>query len=180
MFMGIKIILTESQVRRVHEQVSQEIEEMGKANLSCTDTDFSDLMDFLDGKDSKKIGFETYVVKVDDNTVAIKHYRTNIITIDATNIMTLDTNGWRSTTSKDRLNQFINCNRASINQKKGVWYIHGSNGSFEYEDGVEVHNNGYIITPSEKKAEQTNFKEKPHIYGDDSKIDPELRDLYGL
>ena len=177
--MGIKLILTENQLRTLDEQLSQEMRE-GSANLSCTDINYHELDQYLGNKNDRKIGFETIVHRVDDYEIAIKHYRTNILVVDATNIVTINTNGWKTKTTKDRLNQFLNCMRVGIAQKKGEWFIHGSNGSFPYEDGTEVHGGGYILTPSEKKAEQTNLKDKPHIYGDDSEIDPEQRDLYGL
>jgi hypothetical protein len=169
--MGIKLILTESQMRRLDEQMSQEMQEFGGANLSCTDLNYSALDDYLDNKDAKKIGFETYIVRIDDYEIAIKHYRTNIMVIDVTNTITIDAGGYRTKTTKDRLNQFLRCRGAQISQKKGNWYIHGSNGDFEFVDGTEIHGDGYVVLPKEKGEKRND---------DDLDIDQGHEDLYGL
>ena len=104
--MGIKLILTENQLRTLDEQLSQEMRE-GSANLSCTDINYHELDQYLGNKNDRKIGFETIVHRVDDYEIAIRHYRTNILVVDATNIVTINTNGWTTKTTKDRLNQFL-------------------------------------------------------------------------
>jgi hypothetical protein len=169
--MGIKVILTESQMHKIDEQMSQEMQEFGGANLSCTNLNYSALDEYLGNKEAKKIGFETYIERIDDYEIAIKHYRTNIMLVDVTNIITINTKGWRSKTTKDRLNQFLHCRGVQITQKKGEWYLHGSNGDFPYKDGVEVHTDGYVIFPGEKKYNNSN---------DDLDIDPEHQELYGI
>jgi hypothetical protein len=91
--------------------------------------------------------------------------------IDVTNTITIDAGGYRTKTTKDRLNQFLRCRGVQISQKKGIRYIHGSNGDFEFVDGTEIHGDGYVVLPKEKGEKRND---------DDLDIDQGHEDLYGL
>lgn len=66
--MGIKLILTENQLRTLDEQLSQEMRE-GSANLSCTDINYHELDQYLGNKndrklDSKLLYIESMIMKL--------------------------------------------------------------------------------------------------------------------
>ena len=181
--MGIKIVLTESQVANLEKTVGKvEVTEIGKVNLSCTDLSFRGLMDFLDGKNEKKLGHNTWVLKtVDYNTkedaVAVKYHGTKIITVNPENVVTLDTGTWETNTTKDRLNQFLSCRNIHIYQKKHKWYINTRYGVFDYEDGMQVLPDGQVYIPGEVDPS------KVQSYLDRAKsldIDPKYKELYGI
>lgn len=169
--MGIKIALTESQIERLQNKVGNLPINEGKVNLACRYIDFESLDEELGSKQMKKIGYETVIRRIDDFTIGVRYHSTDILKVDPTNIVKLNTGGWDTPTTKDRLNQFLSCLGVHIYQKKHVWYIVGDNGTFEYSDGTEVHPGGYVVTPK-GKAKSTN--------NNNLEIDPALRKLYGM
>jgi hypothetical protein len=168
--MGIKIVLSESQIDRLQNKVGNLPINEGRVNLACRYTDFESLDEELGSKQMKKIGYETVIRRVDDFTIGVRYHSTDIIRVDPTNIITLNNGGWGTPTTKDRLNQFLNCLSARIYQKKGTWYIVGDNGTFEFVNGIQVHPGGYVVLPKGKTG-STNK---------DLEIDPALRKLYGI
>jgi hypothetical protein len=171
MIMGMNIILTEQQIENLQAKVGGLPINEGKVNLACRYIDFESLDEELGEKKIKKIGYETVIRRIDDFTIGVKYHATDIIRVDPTNIVTLSNGGWDTPTTKDRLNQFLNCLSVSIYQKKHVWYIVGDNGTFEFVNGIEVHPGGYIVTPKGKSRTSSSS---------DLNIDPSLKRLYGI
>lgn len=180
--MGIKIILTESQLANLEKRVGEkELGEM-RVGLACTDLSYYGLVDFLGGKPQKKLGNNTIVHMVkpidsDQEKVAVKYHGTNIIMIDSEDVVTLNTGTWTTNTTKDRLNQFLNCRGIYIFQKNHQWYIKNSFGTQEFEDGMEVLPDGQVQIPGQFDPG------KIQTYLDRAKsldIDPKFRELYGL
>lgn len=178
--MGIKIVLTESQVAALEKRVGKAL--IAEANLSCTDLSYGGLRRFLDGREERKLGHNTWVEKVSDygsNEVsyAVKYHRTNILTINSEDIVKLNTGGWETVTTKDRLNQFLRCRNIYISQKKHVWYISTRYGTYEYKDGMLVLPDGQVQIPGEVDPN------KIQTYLDRAKslnIDPKYNELYGI
>ncbi len=171
MIMGMNIILTEQQIENLQAKVGGLPINEGKVNLACRYIDFESLDEELGSKNIKKIGYETVIRRIDDFTIGVKYHATDILKVDPTNIVTLSNGGWDTPTTKDRLNQFLNCLNVRIYQKKGTWYIVGDNGTFEFQNGIEVHPGGYVVIP----------KGKSRTSSDSSlDIDPSLKGLYGI
>lgn len=80
--------------------------------------------------------------------VAIKLHDTDVITVNTSNVYTLNSGGWRTATTKDRINAH---SPAKISQKAGIWYM--SDNSLFY-DGIQVNAAGKIIKP--KSTEESN------------------------
>lgn len=173
--MGIKIVLTEDQAARLQAKVGTKlpINEF-KVNLTCSYLDFDTLDSELGSKDKQKIGNNTFLHRIDDFTLGVKYHNTDIIRIDISNIVKLNTNGWETNTTKDRLNQFLRCRGMGIFQRKNVWYIQSKEaGTVPYVDGMSIHPDGHISSPvSRKKLDNKNI--------DTLDIDPKHRELYGL
>ena len=140
--MGIKLILTEQQVVNLMTKIH-----LNEAYLACTYTDFNDLVDFLKGKESRKIGNNTFVERISDFEIGVRYHRTMIVKMDPTGVLTISTGGWETVTTKDRLNQFLRCRGVSIFQKKGNWYINGTNETLPYQDGMQVLSDGHVSAP---------------------------------
>jgi hypothetical protein len=137
------IIITESQLETLINSTKRLIKE--RVNLSCTSLNYDKLKEELGNRESKKIGHNTLLSKTDINEIGIRYHSTYIIKIDPTNIIKLDTKGWWTPTTKDRLNKFLNCRNVGIYQEKNQWYIRGNNGTFKYDDGIMVTEDGDII-----------------------------------
>lgn len=144
--MGKKIVLTEQQVYKLLE--SMEMDEMGRAKLACTYANFHQVSDYLRGKSSRKIGYETYIEKLSNFEVGIKYHRTHIVKMDVTDVMTISSGGWDTPTTKDRLNQFLSCRGVHIYQKKFEWFIVGTNDTLPFVDGMQVFPNGHVAAPA--------------------------------
>ena len=170
--MGIKLVLTEGQLERLEKSVGKvDLDEWGGANLKCDRMEYEALDAYLGSKLERPIGYETKVIR-DGHDIAIRHYRTNILTIDPTDVIRVNVNGWETKTTKDRLNQLLRCKNVYISQAKGKWTIHGSNDNFPYEDGVEIHHGGYVVLPSRGRRDVSTSIP--------SDIDPKDYELYGI
>jgi hypothetical protein len=145
--MGMKIILTESQYDMLEGRVGRLPLKEGKVNLACTYTDYESLDEELGSKSMKKIGYETVIRRIDDFKIGIRYHNTDIIIVEPTNIIYLNNGGWDTPTTKDRLNQFLRCLGVHIYQKNYEWFISGENGTFPYQNGIEIHPGGYMVLP---------------------------------
>lgn len=98
------------------------------------------------GLDKKKLAANTYLRKVDDSCYVIALHSTDIIYITSRageTIYRLNSGGYQTVTTKDRLNSF---SPARIYQKRGVWYV-GDFGVDDviYFDGIEVDIKGVVV-----------------------------------
>lgn len=100
---------------------------------------YDNLLSTLKGRESKKIANNTYIVKRDNN-LAIRLHQTDVVTFTPNNDMILDSGGWMTATTKDRINNAINEAGKRINQKRGNWFIDG----LKFQDGLTIHSNGKI------------------------------------
>ena len=81
---------------------------------------------------SRKVGNNTYAEILPDGSVGIILHGTNVVRIHHDNSATLNTGGWYSSTTKDRINKY---SPVHVYQRKGEWYL--ENGD-KYTDGVVV------------------------------------------
>lgn len=86
---------------------------------------------------SKFVGNNTVHIKYADGTEAIRLHDTDIVTY-ASNKIILSSGGWRTRTTKDRINDRIYRFGISINQNNNVWYI----GKGVFYDGITFDNEG--------------------------------------
>lgn len=171
--MGIKIVLTESQAERLQAKVGRL--QLTEAKMSCTDLYYSSLSRFIGDKSSKILGNNTVVRRIDADTVAIKYHNTDILTISQDDTIKINTNGYETVTTKDRLNQFLRCKGFYIFQKKGVWYISDRKDTAAYFDGMRISSSGNLIT-ADTRAIKNNILDLIK----NKEIDPKFSDLYGV
>src|SRR5665213_3455922 len=79
-------------------------------------------------KDSRKVANHTYLKRRGED-IALQLHQTDVVTMHPDGSITLDSGGWRTLTTKARINDHYNY----ISQRKGIWYLH--DGSLYY-DGV--------------------------------------------
>lgn len=110
---------------------------------------YNQAIEKLGNKEQKKIANNTYLVRRNDGAVAVRLYATDILTFRPDRTVVLETNGWRSVTTKARLNDYMPVYR--IVQIKGAWYygpydadvregdvIHEVSGNIVRENGAIV------------------------------------------
>ena len=84
------------------------------------------------------------------NTYHIKLHATRIITYYPHGF-TLNSGGWRTSTTKARMNEY---SPAQIWQGKGLWTVHWNGGAYPYADGISFHDSGTVTGAGEDpKAE---------------------------
>ena len=83
-------------------------------------------------RDSRKVGNNTYAEILPDGSVGIMLHSTYVVKIHPDNSATLNSGGWHTSTTKDRINQY---SPVRVYQRKGEWYL--DNGT-PYEDGMVV------------------------------------------
>jgi hypothetical protein len=99
---------------------------------------------FLGKRDSKKLCNNTLLHRIDQDTLAVKLWSTNVITFYRNGNVMLNSGGWETVTTRDRMNSFSGLH-VSFSQKG-----HSVNGCYRYQDGITFNgedclNGSYII-----------------------------------
>lgn len=89
-------------------------------------------------KGSKKLENNTYLERIDYDTIGVKLHATYVVRIHANGTFTLHSGGWQMVTTKDRINGY---SPVRVHAKKRVWYV----GDTRFEEGMRVDSNGKIV-----------------------------------
>jgi hypothetical protein len=101
-------------------------------------------------KVARPVDNNTVARLMDEGMVAIKLHDTDVVTIFSDGRQILNSGGWLSMTTKDRINRY---STASISQRKGVWYINDRDGNETlFYDGMVVDRDGYPLKPRKTAA----------------------------
>jgi len=93
---------------------------------------------------TKKIARKTYLRRQNGDAV-IRFWDTDIITISPDNVYTLNSGGYRTLTTRGRLNSF---SPAIVIPDKGLWYVcDGQTATLRiiFADGIQVNCNGVVL-----------------------------------
>ena len=79
-------------------------------------------------KSAKKIGNNTFYVSYKDGCNAIRLHTTDVVTFRPTGMFFINTGGWKTRTTKDRINLYLayRKQRVRVFQKSGEWYVKDS------------------------------------------------------
>lgn len=106
-------------------------------------------------KSSRPIENNTRVERRDDD-IAIRLHGTDVVTYHKDGSVTLDSGGWLTVTTKNRMNDYLG-GRAYIGSDRGVWYVYRK-GTWErvcrYFDGITVAFDGTILNPQDPSLEE--------------------------
>ena len=92
-------------------------------------------------KQSRKMANHTYLERQGED-IALRLHATDVVTMHADGSITLNSGGWQTVTTKERINNYYHF----ISQKAGIWYM--NDGSLFY-DGVTIDPDGNVINPRE-------------------------------
>jgi hypothetical protein len=90
----------------------------------------------------------------------IRLHSTDVITFDALGGVTLDTGGWLTPTTKDRINQFQTA--ARLHSERGIWYATIGGKRYIYQDGLRIGPRGGVTGhagPAAIKAQRKKTKQ---------------------
>lgn len=111
------------------------------AKLKATPTNYAEALEVLKGRDSMRLGNNTYLV---DNWVfgyiGVRLHNTHIVRFYQDGRVTLHTGGYRTVTTKERINQFIS---GEVLGKDYAWFYQGVREGWyippvEFTEGMEV------------------------------------------
>jgi hypothetical protein len=83
-------------------------------------------------RDTRKVGNNTYAYIQADDSVAIELHGTNVVVIYPDDSVMLNSGGWRTVTTKKRINQY---SPIKVYQKNHEWYLQDG---AEFEDRMVV------------------------------------------
>lgn len=62
---------------------------------------------FLNGRERRKFANNTYFERIDENQIGVKLHRTFVVIISKTEPIVLNTGGWHTLTTRDRINKVL-------------------------------------------------------------------------
>src|SRR5574340_1843996 len=97
-------------------------------------TSYTSLNEQLAGRNaqSRKLANNTYAIRK-ERAIAIRLHNTEIITFHQDGAITFNSGGWRTVTTKARMNEF---SPAIVSQYRGVWSIRMDGMEANYADGI--------------------------------------------
>jgi hypothetical protein len=113
------------------------------AKLKATPKNYAEAAEVLAGCDSIRLGNNTYLERDIMNNITVRLHSTDIVVFHKEGKTTLHTGGYRTVTTKERLNQFI---KGRVYQKDHNWYYVVNRGELgidwskpiDFEEGMEV------------------------------------------
>ena len=95
-----------------------------------------DLRHHLSGHQSRRLAHNTYAELDPDGSVGVRFHTTRILTFHPADTFTVSSGGWRTVTTKQRLNALLPAGYR-IHSNRFAWYITTPEGVFPFEDGDE-------------------------------------------
>lgn len=83
----------------------------------------------------RKVGNNTYAEILYDNSVGIMLHSTYVVKIHEDNTYTLQTGGWQTVTTKDRINQY---SPVRVYQRKYEWFVKINGKEYPFMEGMVV------------------------------------------
>jgi hypothetical protein len=86
---------------------------------------------------TSKLGTVATKVRTENGVTVIRYHQTDVVTVDATHIW-LNANGWRTATTKNRMNQASNQFNLGyrVYQKAGEWFVTYQGETLPFTDGL--------------------------------------------
>lgn len=115
---------------------------------------------------SKKVENNTLRIEYQDGSVGIRLHDTDIITIMEDGRVILDSGGWRTATTKARMNSSLNpyWPTFAICTDSGVWHLYkGAYRLCRFEDGIEISGSGNVKGGSPVTDGKTDRKLKAKV-----------------
>ena len=94
----------------------------------------------LNNRTSRKLENNTYLKRIDENTIGVLLHDTFVVKFTPKTIE-LNSGGWRTPTTKDRINKYGSC---YVSQRNSIWYM--DDNSIFY-DGMLVNDTGKVLKP---------------------------------
>ena len=109
--------------------------------------DYKSITEKLGSRQSRKIANNTYL-KQRGEAIAVMLHETDVVTFEKNGTIILNSGGWKTSTTKDRINQY---SPMIVNQRKGIWYV---NNVTVFFDGITIKNQKILNCSKAPKAKK--------------------------
>lgn len=92
---------------------------------------------FLGNKEKRKLANNTWIVRGGDDSIGVVLHKTTIVRYYPNGTVTLNSGGYRSATTKQRINQLLPAG-VSLSQKDYEWTVVGFGQRIPFEDGMVI------------------------------------------
>lgn len=99
--------------------------------------DYESALELLKSRQSLKVGNNTYLKRLDTNTIALQLHDTYVLMYRVDGTVQLNSGGFKTNTTKKRLNDYSN---VVVRQVKGVWSANGA----PFNDFMVFYNNAVV------------------------------------
>lgn len=99
----------------------------------------------------KKIGNNTWLEKREGDVLALRLHGTDVVTLCPDGQIVLDSGGWKTVTTKDRLNSL---SPARIHSEQGIWYVTYRDRVYVFKDGMVLHPDGTVTGAGEDRGRE--------------------------
>jgi hypothetical protein len=101
---------------------------------------------------------------LEDGNIGIKLHNTIVVIIEPDDSFTLQSGGWQTPTTKDRMNNFMPGGHLGIHQEKSIWYFTSGGGRVAYADGMRIDRSGGITGEGEDPQAKLKLDRKARKY----------------
>lgn len=148
-------------------------------NFTEAATLFNDRLSQGTLKRGVKLGNNTYLTWEDTpekvpGWFGVRLHQTNVVTFHSDGRIVLDSGGWHTVTTKDRMNRAIRSYHSSsswsVYSDRGVWYVATGNYSagtdkrWAYADGITLHLDGSVSGEGEDPRRQQQLRKQARAY----------------
>ncbi len=102
---------------------------------------YQQFADYLGKKQERPLANNTRVRLVEPGKIAVRLHNTDVVVLDELGNVTLNSGGWKTSTTKARINEF---SPVAIWQSKGVWSFNAGGKGYIFADGVTIHSDGSV------------------------------------
>lgn len=136
--------------------------------------DYTSADKFLGSKQERKLGHNTTIYRYDDDSIGVLFHRTTIVRYFPSGEIELNSGGWRTVTTKQRMNQLLPPG-VGVSQRKHEWYA----GDREFYDGMSIRGPEYRSNPRPRRIGKFDDSVSAIIYEFDTDADLSLPDGNG-
>jgi hypothetical protein len=107
-------------------------------------------------RERRKLANNTYAERRGEGVIAIRLHATDILTYRADGSISVNTGGWRTVTTKARLNEYLP-NGYRLIQNRSMWYwVNGSGwaNKVHFSDGDTINSLGALVTQAPMNTEE--------------------------
>src|SRR3990167_5719753 len=108
----------------------------------------STIMAGVSATESRIVARNTVEYRTPEGDRVVRLHQTDIVTFKVNGDIVLSSGGWRTVTTKDRINQFA---PVRVYAERGVWYVSNGDAAIPFVDGLTLRR-GKLPKPSGRAA----------------------------